>query len=485
MTLALAWFTPFGAFPDELDHYERALSIGNGELVGTPDPEPPIAVHKKTCCASGNPSALAWVRQGVRLVEVDADQQPERLPCNQVVTSARLTCGAATTSERQANAMGTIEPVAYAPGGLIANLFHSPTAAYRATRLAPALLGLVLLAVGLFALQRRFRSPAVFASVVTSMSLGTLAVLASGSPNTFEIAGTVCVLAGGLALADTADPSTADWWCLGAGGFALATSRSLGPIWILALLAIAMVLGSWHDVRLHVRANRRAAITVATIVGLGAASTAAWEAAVQPHVAFDLGFFVHQIGPSIGDAGFASRQFFAAVGALPPALFAWAWGALTLTVVASGVIVGDRRARRAIVVAAFLLVGAFVGVSAAVLRQNGFGIQARHVLPVAIALCVAGGVAWRDRVPPLWASLAAGALAAGLLVFAWGFLRTSYVATPVGLALAPTTWRDALHALRSFPSALFVAGAALAGASIPLSAWRSGFAAPRDARQDG
>ncbi len=468
-----------------MDHYERALSIGNGELLGTPNPEPPIAVHKKTCCAQGNRSALAWVRRGVRLVEVDADQQPERLACDRVVTSARLACGAATTPPRAANAMGTIEPLGYVPGGVIANAFHSPTATYRATRLAPTLLGLALIALGVFALQRRFRSPALLAGVVTSLSLGTVAVLASGSPNTFEIAGAVCVLAGGLAIADPADPSTTDWWCLGAGGFALATSRSLGPVWILALLAVGVVMGSWRDVRLHVRSHRRAAVTVAIIVGLGAVSTVVWEAAVQPHVAFDFGYFVDQIGPSIGDAGFASRQFFATVGALPPALFAWAWGALAMTVVVSGVIVGDRRARRAIAIAAIFLVGAFVGVSAAVLRQNGFGIQARHVVPVAIALCIAGGVAWRDRVLPLWTAVAAGTLAAGLLAVAWGYLRASYIATPVGLALAPVTWREALHALRSLPSALFVAGAALTAASIPLSVWRSGVVEPRDAHRDG
>lgn len=470
MTVALAWFTPFGAFPDELDHYERALSIGDGELVGQANPEPSHEVTKKTCCAPGNPTAVAWVGRGVRLVHVDTDQRPEQLRCTQVVTSSRLGCGRAPAPGAQINAMGTIEPVAYAPGGLVANIARSPTVAFRLTRLVPACLSLVLIAMTVLALQRRFRNPATIAAVVATMSVGTLAVVASGSPNALEIGGAICFLAGALALTDIGHMPRADWWCLGAGGFALTTSRSLGPIWLVVLAAVASAVGSWRCVAEHVRAHRAAALMVSAVVASGMLFTVAWEAQVQPHVPVDFAFLVKQIGPSFGDGAFASRQFVAGVGSLPEVVFAWMWGALAFGLVVGGLVVGSARARRGIAAAGLLLVATFVGLSAAVLRQNGFGIQARHVLPIVGALLIAGGLAWRDRTPPAWVALTAGALAAGVLTVAWGYLRASYAPSPNGLVMTPVTVRDAAHALRSLPTLMFVAGAVLAGGAIPLSA---------------
>jgi hypothetical protein len=485
MTISLAWFTPFGAFPDELDHYERALSIGNGELVGVANPSPKLAVHHKTCCTPGNPSARSWVGQGVRMVNVDSAQHPETLPCGDVVTGERLACGVAPAPGRQTNAMGTIEPLAYAPGGVIANAFQSPTAAYRVTRIAPAILALVLIAMAVFALRRRFAGPATTAAIVVSLSVGTLAVVASGAPNAFEACGAVCFLAGALALTDHDDVTAADWWCLGAGGFALTTSRSLGPIWIVALLVVAICVGTTRRGVAQVRANRRAASVVAAVIAAGALSTVAWEAVVQPHVAFDLSFFLHRIGPTFGDAGFASRQLFASVGSMPPALYAWIWIALGALLTVGGLLFGTGRARLAIVVAAVSLVGGFVGISAAILNQNGFGIQARHVLPVVVAFVIASGVAWRDRHVPVLASVVFALATATLLSVAWGYLRTSYGVTPAGLTpVAPTIGR-ALRALAARQSVAFVAGAALAGASIALSGVEPAPDARRVAHQVG
>jgi len=472
MTVALAWFTPFGAFPDELDHYERALSVGNGELVGVKTREPPVVVAEKTCCVPGNLSALAWVRQGVRLVEVDARQRPEQLPCTVVVTSERLGCGRDPLIGPQPNTMGTIEPLAYAPGGLAANVFDTPKAAYRVTRLAPALLGLVLVGLGVVALRRRFPAPAVIGGVLAYMSLGTLSVVASGSPNAFEVTGALCFLAGALALTDDGDVGTLDWWCLGAGGFALATSRSLGPIWIAALLLVGICAGSWRRGLDQVRAHRVPAISAATAIGVGTLFTVAWEAVVQPHVAFDFSFFLDQIGPTLSDARFASRQFFAAVGSLPPEWMAWTWLGAVGVLIASGLVVGNRQKRSAIVAAAALLAAAFVMVSAAVLRQNGFGIQGRHVLPMIGAVAIASGVAWRERTVSPVVTTVGAALIAGLVVVAWGYLRASYAATPAGLAPVAPTVRIALQTLDTFPSFVFGVGAVLAAAALPLSGWR-------------
>src|SRR5688572_14487865 len=86
--VAWAWAVPFGGFPDELDHYLRAVSMGNGQVIGHSDPqarEESLERVPKTCCVDGNAASVAWVRRGNRFVEVPGRLRPEAIPCDDVV----------------------------------------------------------------------------------------------------------------------------------------------------------------------------------------------------------------------------------------------------------------------------------------------------------------------------------------------------------------------------------------------------------------
>ena len=472
MVVAVAWTIPFGGFPDELDHYERALSVGSGELVGKPNNETIPSVVTRTCCAPGNQNALRWVRLGVRRVKVDQRQLPNRLSCRRVVENPRLPCGqtaAELKQGRHSTAMGTIEPVDYVPSGVAMQLFRSPFA-YRVGRLVLGLIGVALIFLGLESLASSGAKSSLL-GITLLMTPGTLIVLASGSPNVVEIASAICFGLCALSFARRERVANITWAGLAVGGFALATSRSLGPIWILLSAGVAVLAGNFQTVRANVGRQPTLAWLTAASIGVGSASTVLWEALVQPHVPFDFAFFLRQILPTMGDAPVAARKFAFSAGAFPPSYLAWSWVAALAAFVAAAAWRGTRRDRLAIGASVAALVASFVGVSAAVLRQNGFGIQARHIVPAIALVCLVATAACDDRLLP--GRLRAGvSIGAGvILCVAWGYLAKSFMPTSIGLVVQYVSPGEALRGLASVWTVVFVAGVALTcGAAAMWSA---------------
>ncbi len=160
-----------------------------------------------------------------------------------------------------------------------------------------------------------------------------------------------------------------------------------------------------------------ASAALAAVV-LAVVGTVVWELTHQPGIPFDGRFFFDQLGPSTSDLPRVHRELVGAFGSIDiplPDYARRAWTALAVALLVAAVAVG--RARQRIVLVAVVAVGVAVTlvVSSALLRQNGFQVQGRHVLAfVVLAPLLAGEVlhANRGRVPWLRPGLVVGAVAA-------------------------------------------------------------------------
>lgn len=450
--VAWAVTVPFGGFPDELDHYVRAISVGDGEIVGRTEPGVErLRDVAKTCCADGNATALAWVRRGNRYVSLPDRLRPETMRCADVVANERIGCGSVEPgpAEGHVTTMGTIEPAAYGVAGVVAVRAGDPWTAARLLRLTNVLVALALLGVGIRVLLRSAPGPMTTAGLALALTPMALFVMASPSPNSWEVAGAFAFACGALALAGEGPvDGRLPWVGAGLGGIALAASRSLGPLWVLAAMSMAAAVGDWRLVVERIRRRPGWATAVAAAVLTTALSTVVWEQRVQPHVEFDAGFFRRQVGSTVvQDSGRVLREIVGAFGSLdlsmPLSVYLIWWAGLA-ALVATAVARGRAPERGALLAGLAGVYGTFVLVSAAVLRQNGFRIQGRHVLPAVLIVAVAAAHVVGRRVeatPRLRTGAAALVTLTGL-------------ANAVALASGTLVYRAGADGLRSAPFSL-------------------------------
>ena len=81
--LILSWIfaNPPWAAPDELEHYMRAVSIGEGQLIGKPAGRPEVVRLIGTRAASGwteeqYRAVIDWQEQNMRLIRMPAGRMP-------------------------------------------------------------------------------------------------------------------------------------------------------------------------------------------------------------------------------------------------------------------------------------------------------------------------------------------------------------------------------------------------------------------------
>ena len=432
---AWAWTTPFQGFPDELDHYIRAVSIGRGDVVGLPD-EPPPPGAKQSCC-DDNAWRLAWVRKGVRTVNLPPEVAPTDLPCRHLVdTGAGCDTERHLPNGRWITAMGTIEPGGYLPAAAATRLAPSRIASFRLARLASAAVSLVLIALAGAVTWRTTRSSAAFGGLLLALTPMTLFIASSPSPNASEIAGAVAFLTGCLAASHprAAQHRRGVVALVVLGGLALTLSRSLGPVWLASLAVVAFVMGDRRRLVDRVRRHRSDVAVAVGVLGLSALSTMAWEKTVQPRPKFSLSFFAEQVGPAAGDTSRILSEVVGRFGlinvSMPDAVY-WGWWALLAAAVVAALVSGTGRA--GVLLAVFAAVGALVLVGAAVLRQNGFALQGRHILAVVVAVPIAAGWSLAGRQPQR------GLHAAAVVALAWVVLTNTvgWLTNVTGYELGP------------------------------------------------
>lgn len=399
--LALAWAVgnPPGAAPDEGDHYLRALAVASGDLRGRPNPE--LAGQPQSLPKAAGEAKLAalWLKKGTRIVTVPAGLAPVEWGCNAFKPNQDASCVLGQTSPAgpsdRPTTMGTVEPAMYLLPGLAARVGDRPETALRLGRLADAAVAVALIGVAAFLLWAPSGSPVVLAGLLVAITPMVIFLASSVSLSGPEAAAGICFFAA-LLRVGRGDGGKGVWVATGVAGVVLASSRSLGPVWI--LLMAAVVVG-WRGRRAGWAAARdggaAAAVAVAAIA-IAAGSTAVWEAAFQPGVDIDGAYFLNQLGPSFGELPGVGRDLVGHFGWLDtrmPALAYLTWAAMALVLLALALRVGTRRQR--VLLCAVLLgtVVVTVLISAGLLRQNGFRVQGRHVLAFAVmAPLLAGDV---------------------------------------------------------------------------------------------
>ena len=404
--------TPPGGYPDEIDHYVRAVAIGQGELRGEPDPtlESPDLDHHptKACCKPPNANVRLWVAEGSRLVRIPADLAPEGLACTGEPRIFGVHCDLVADEHgevRHLTDMGTVEPAMYALPGLATRLAHDPMSGLRLARLVNTVIALALLGAAVVALTETGRSPLPALGLLVAASPMVLYVGSSVSANSAEVSAGLAFVSVLLRLTRPTKPSARPRWlwvALGVAGVILAVSRSLGPFWIALDVALVVLLRGRPSVVQLLREDRRRAELVGVVVAIAVVTTVGWELLFQPTVHFDAPFFVHQVGPSIDDLRSRVWQelvgVFASLTVRMSAAAYTAWAVIFGVLAAMSLVHATRRERLAMAAGVVAVVVVAIGISAGIMNQNGFGLQGRHFLAVAVtAPLIAGEVLERHH----------------------------------------------------------------------------------------
>ncbi len=424
--LAVAWVVgnPPGAAPDEGDHYLRALAVASGDLHGRPNPElvgQPEALPKEV-----GPEELSelWLKKGSRLVVVPGGLAPVEWGCNAFLPEKNASCllGHTSPSEetQRLTTMGTVEPAMYLLPGAVARLPARPEDALRVGRAANAALNIALLVAAAVMLFGGGRTPLRLAGLIVAVTPMVIFVGSTIAPSGPEIAAAVCFFAAVVGIARL-EGSRFSWGAAAVAGTILAVSRSLGPVWIVIMALVVIAWRGWRPCRRAVREGGLWAAAAALAIAVASASTVVWEATVQPGVDFDGAYFVKQIRPSVADLPGIGRDLVGTFGWLDtrmPNLAYGTWALMLLALVGLALLRASGRERLVLLAVPLGLAAVSVAISAGILRQNGFGLQGRHVLALAIMLPIlaadvvadkAGSV--RERPRPLLLGLAVPAMA--------------------------------------------------------------------------
>jgi hypothetical protein len=410
-TMTWAMTVPPRGYPDEQDHYVRALAVGGGDYSGRPNPELEVVTKttvKKACCVPESEVQRRWVALGSRRVEVPAELTPDHLPCViGTVLRPEPRCGVPPPADGHRlvgwdTTMGTIEPVPYLLPGLVARLASNPTTALRLGRGIDAFVTVAMVAFAASALLGRDRSLLALAGLTAATTPMLTFVGASLSPSAVEVSAGLAVFALLLRVA-RGGAGRGTWVQLGLAGVLLVTSRSLGTVWIALDVLVVVALVGARPLVARLRAAGPATLVATAVVAMASVSTVVWERVRQPGIDVDGGFFLHRIGPSFADLPRIRDELVGVFGPLSVrmpsgAYLAWELGVLLL--VGAALVVGTGRQRLVLVGVIVVNVVVAVVASAGLLNQNGFGLQGRHVLAFAVTIPLLSAEILAERLDP-------------------------------------------------------------------------------------
>ena len=416
-----------GSSPDEPAHLTKALGVATGQWYGR-EADYPVTPEF-------GPPQLPWINSVTRSFEVPRVATFGTIAtCNAFRPEQPSTCidqslarRAGDRPSREKTHVGSYQPAPYVPIGLAARM-GGPGAdgAVIAGRLVVAGIsfGLIALAAtSLWSAAWRGWSTLGLTVAVTPM---VVFLGASLSPNGMEVAGGLAMTAGALAIARTAQPRRAAWAALGAGGVVMALSRSTGPVWATALLALVVALCGVRASVIRLRAGGRAALLALGAIAVCSAATLAWDLSVMPapprspqpgRVLEAVAHLPELLRQSIGVFGWLDTAM--------PALAYTAWRIMLLVVIGLALLVGTRRERVVLLGTTAAVLAATIGLALAAVFPTGFGTQARYTLPLAVAVpLLAGEIVARRRhrlagLLPVRLPLAFAATAAAVHFIGW------------------------------------------------------------------
>lgn len=414
LTAWIAGTLPFDA-PDEASHYQRALSISNGQILG-----PKIPYRG----AWLSPLQRALINHDTRGVVATAEISPPGVVCADGKPDMSGSC-------LETDPNGNFPPLPYLLPAAALSVSHDPGHALWNMRASMAVqsLAFLLLAIALLWDGSAWSLLGLLAAT-TPMVFYVSSVI---NPSGIQITSCLAFAAAGIRIARA--PGRAPPWVWAAFAISGAVGILAGPIGLEFVVLNLVALGGllW---RRGLRAVRGEAPRQWLRIAGGTLLAAAVIAVVYERIAGFAPSF--GISPLLGSLHQGIRQLppvlHDAVGTfeylnlhLPPTAY-WIWWALVLCMVATAMVLGTRRERMFVGVVTLLGLAFPVLFYAWVDRFTGFGLQGREVLPALMLIpLLSGEIISRHRVviaPRVWSRpLLVGtiALIAGFQAYAWWY----------------------------------------------------------------
>jgi hypothetical protein len=410
--IGIAWVfaAPPGVGPDEPAHYIKALGVGGGQLYGRPpgvrvsqaDVQALVKGHRsakeraqvEAFLRAGPPAQAPWQTRTSRKFTVPAGMGLSAFGCGGQAPSDLGHCigDTSTNATDRDTYVGTYQPFMYALPGVVMRTTSAPVAALRLGRLVNAALSLGLLVVATLVLWDRSRAALSLVGMAVAVTPAVVFFASILNPSGPELASGICFAACLLRLARSTDASGWVWVACAGSGAVLGLGRSLGPLFVVLMVASVVVLVGWRRaLSVLTAAPGRAAVTAAT-VALAAVVGTVWERTRQPHLPVGPGAVRKGLDPAIDILPGLSKEAVGVFGAdniFMPLTFYVVWWLMLAVLLAAALYVG-RGLERASLPALALAIVLVTVVVAAVVRQSGYELQGRYVLPYAVLL-------------PLWA----------------------------------------------------------------------------------
>jgi len=444
--MGIAWLfaNPPGYAPDEPAHYTKAVGVGRGQFVGRPGSYP--------VGPGFGPLQLQWINKAARRVDLPAGLSPGSFACSVFNPTISAYCldtpqpPESKLARPYLTYVGSYEPFLYLAPGLVMTRARDAVSALLLGRSVIALIGLGLLAGAAAVLWVPAAGARSLIGLVAATTPMVIFLATELAPTGTEICAAVCATAVLLRLARREQVPWWVWLVAAFSGAVLAMSRSLGPIYVVVVLAIFVLAAGPRDAVRVLRRGGRWAAAAGAAVAVGVAANLAWGVAVQPHPSPSVHSVLSWVRPSIGEVPEVLRQDIGSFGwqdVNMPRVAYLAWAVLVLVLVVAAFAVGQRRQR---VLLAATIAGCLVGtvaLAAAVIHQTNFPMYGRYALPMWVTVPLVAGEAVvlnRRRLPtPLLTSLGVGVpvVAAAVHATAWYVNGRRYAVSNFGPVLWP------------------------------------------------
>jgi hypothetical protein len=406
--LVSAWVAgtrPFDA-PDEASHYQRALTITHGQILGPKVDYPNVPM---------TPTQQAFINHDTRAVLMPARLSPPDVVCIDGKPDLSGSC-------LEADPNGNFPPLPYLLPAAALAVSHDAATGLWLTRAASALpsLGFLLLAVALLWTGSGWSLLGLLAAS-TPMVLFTSSVLNSSGPQI-----TACLAFAAAALRITRGPADAPrwvWLAFAGTGVAAILSGPLGLEFAIFQLLVAGVLLSRDGFQqLRSLPARRAVVLSASVLLVAGIVSLVYARIAGFAPSFGISPFWHSLRVSLDQLPEIVKQAIGNFGSLTvplPRAACWIWSLLVLGLIAAGLWLGTRHERLVIVAVSVLALAFPVLFYAWIDRYTGYGLQGREVLPVLMLIpLTAGEVVSRHSLQLAALRSAQAALAAATALFA-------------------------------------------------------------------
>jgi len=481
--LVAAWVAGEPSFggPDEVSHYQRAMSIPASGLEGKPVgplDEPGYS-----------PQQLAVVQQETREVRLPPGLAPGGRTCHVQSAASSAACldqlpPPTPDAISQLTPVGSYPPATYVLPGLVGALADGPLDAAALGSAVSALCCLALLLAGVVLLYRPGVGGLWLAGPLVALSPSVLYFAAALNPSGPEIAAGVAMGGALLRLARPERPPPGAFAVAAVAACVLLLARSVSPAWVVAhVCAFGVVAGPGRAGEL-LRHHRRRLVWVAVAVGVAFGLAVGWSLGNGTDAPIGLTPLRTAVAEGLREARIAVfRHAVFAPGYLDtpvPGGIVGVWRLMAAALLLAAAMVATPRQRIALLVVGAAAFATPVLLQAALLRNTGFPVQGRHVLPVLVLVPLLAGEllgARSDRLPSAlraWFPVGLAVCAASAHVSAWWVVARRAAVSVRGpwMFLGRAEWDPPLG-WGTWVLILAVGAVALVTATLPAAAPRA------------